>query len=87
MLYDPFSESSCVDFHFHLDWGESRVRERGIAQVAKPAAFLLQDYLSHLPPCEMFCDLPQNLLEQRCSIHEGALDGKWSSSVRISPAG
>lgn len=51
-LCDPFSASSCVDFHLPKDWGESGVRERGIAQVAKSAAFLLQDYLSHLPPAK-----------------------------------
>lgn len=64
--------------------GESRVRGGGTAQVAKSAAFLLQDYLSHLPLRETFCDLAQNLSEQRCSISTA---GKWSPSGSISPAG
>lgn len=39
-------------FIFPKDRGENCVRERGIAQAAKCAAFLLQDYLSHLPPVQ-----------------------------------
>lgn len=84
---DPFSENSCVDFHFSEGSGwKSRQRKRNSPGSKMCCIFIAGLFVSS-PPCAMFCDLPKDLWDWCCSLHEGALNGKRSSRGRMSPAG